>query len=50
MPRLVLSEGLVYAITLTGIEYCADLEGELRVVLSLTWVHCLGFPAGDTEK
>ena len=50
MPGLVLSERLVCAITLTSVEYCADLEGELRLVLCLTWVHCFGFPAGDTEK
>ena len=41
----------VGVITLTGVEYCADLEGELRVMLGLARVHRLGFPAvGDTEK
>lgn len=45
-----LSLRLVRAITLTSIEYCTGLEGELRVVLCLTRVHRLGFPAGDTEK
>lgn len=41
---------LVRAITLTSVEYCTGLEGELRVVLCLTRVHRLGFPASDTEK
>lgn len=38
------------AIALTGVENCADLEGELRVVLGLAREHRLGFPADDTEK